>query len=83
MKLYYSPTNCSAACFIAAHYSGLPIDCEQVDLREHKTLSGTNFFSVNPKGSVPCLILDDGTVLNEGPAILQYIADKVCNISMY
>ncbi|MGG2305259.1 glutathione S-transferase N-terminal domain-containing protein, partial [Salmonella enterica] len=38
---------------------------------------GGDFRSVNPLGYVPALVLDDGTLITEGPAIVQYIADKV------
>jgi glutathione S-transferase len=41
------------------------------------TASGVDFYTINPKGNVPTLILDDGTVLNENSAVLQYIADQV------
>ena len=51
---------------------------EQVDIREHKTASGVDFYTINPKGNVPALILDDGTILNENGAVLQFIADLVC-----
>lgn len=54
----------------------MSIECEQVDIREHKTSSGADFYKINPKGNVPALILEDGTILNEGAAVLQYIADQ-------
>jgi glutathione S-transferase len=77
-KLYYTPTSCGSASFISAMYGGLKIDCEQVDLKSHKTLtSGQDFYTINPKGNVPTLVLDDGTVLNENAAVLQWIADHV------
>ena len=76
-KLYYTPTSCGAASFIAAHTAGLKLDCEVVDIREHKTASGSDFYAINPKGNVPALVLDDGTCLNEGAAVLQWIADQV------
>jgi glutathione S-transferase len=75
-KLYYTPTSCGAASFLAAHIAGLSWEAEQVDLKEHKTTSGADFYAINSKGNVPALVLDDGTVLNEGSAILQYIADQ-------
>jgi len=75
-KLYYTPTSCGAASFIAAHVAGVKVDAEQVDLKTHKTVSGVDFYTVNAKGNVPTLVLDDGTVLNEGAAVLQYIADQ-------
>jgi glutathione S-transferase len=76
-KLYYTSGSCAAASFIAAFIANVPIETEQVNLREHKTSSGVDFYSINPKGNVPTLVLDDGTILNEGAAILQYIADQV------
>jgi glutathione S-transferase len=48
----------------------------KVDLRAKKTADGRDYLTVNPKGSVPALELDDGQVLTEGPAIVQYIADQ-------
>jgi glutathione S-transferase len=52
---------------------------EKVDLAAHKTESGQDFMKVNPKGYVPALRLDDGSVLTEGPAIVQYLADQKPN----
>ena len=75
-KLYYTPTSCGAASFIAAFTIGLNLETETVDLRTHRTASGADFYSINPKGNVPALILDDGTVLNENSAVLQWIADQ-------
>jgi len=81
VKLFYTPTSCGAASFISAHAIGLNLDCEQVNIQTHKTSSGLDFYSINPKGNVPCLILDDGTILNENVACLQYIADQVSVLS--
>jgi glutathione S-transferase len=75
-KLYYTATSCGAASFIAAHTAGVPLQCETVTLNDHKTASGADYYAVNPKGNVPGLILDDGTCLNEGAAVLQWIADQ-------
>jgi glutathione S-transferase len=76
-KLYYTSTSCGAASFIAAFVAGVHIAVETVDLQTHLTASGADFYKINPKGNVPALVLDDGTVLNEGAAVLQYIADQV------
>lgn len=76
-KLYYTSTSCGAASFIAAVAAGIHIDAEVVDIGTHKTASGEDYYKINPKGNVPCLVLDDGTVLNEGAAVLQWIADQV------
>jgi len=56
--------------------AGLPFDLEQVDVRAKKTKDGGDFFQINPKGQVPVLKLDDGELLTEGPAVVQFIADK-------
>ena len=78
-KLYYTPTSCGAASFIAAVAAKVNINAEQVMLKTHKTSSGIDFYTINPKGNVPAIVLDDGTLLNEGAATLQYIADLVSN----
>jgi len=76
MKLYYAPGACSLSPHIVAREAGIAIDLEKVDLGAHKTASGEDFMKVNPKGYVPALRLDDGSVLTEGPAIVQYLADQ-------
>jgi glutathione S-transferase len=76
MKLYYSPGACSLSPHIVLREAGLAFDLEQVDVRAKKTKSGGDFFAINPKGQVPTLVLDDGDILTEGPAVVQYIADK-------
>lgn len=76
MKLYYSPGACSLSPHIALFEAGMTFDTEQVDLKQKKTASGRDFYEVNPKGYVPALALDDGSVLTEGAVIVQYIADR-------
>src|SRR3954454_14371579 len=76
MKLYYMPGACSLAPHIAFREAGLPFDLEQVDGASKKTKSGEDYMTINPKGAVPAIKLDDGQVLTEGAAIQQYIADK-------
>ena len=75
MKLYYAPGACSLAPHIVAREAGLALDIERVDLKNRTTESGQSFAAINPKGYVPALRLDNGEVLTEGPAIVQYIAD--------
>jgi glutathione S-transferase len=74
-KLYYTPTSCGAANFLAASIGGLEFDSEVVDLPTHKTKSGADFYSINPKGNVPTIVFADGSVLNENVATLTYLAD--------
>ena len=66
MKLYYTPAACSLSPHIVASEAGLAVELEKVDLVEHKTESGQDYTTVNPKGYVPALRLDDGTILTEG-----------------
>lgn len=75
MKLYYETGACSLAARIVATEAGIPLEDEKVDLREKRTASGRDFREINVKGVVPALVLDDGEVLTEGPAIMQYLAD--------
>lgn len=75
MKLYFTPGTCSLSPHIVLREAGLPFELEQVNLREHKTKTGTDYHTINPKGAVPTLRLDDGQFLTEGPAIVQYLAD--------
>lgn len=76
MKLYYVPGACSLSPHIVLREGGLAFELEKVDLATRKTESGADFFTINPKGYVPALRLDDGLVMTEGPAIVQFIADQ-------
>lgn len=76
MKLYYSPGACSLAPHIALLEAGYAYDLEKVDIPNKKTASGADYWQINPKGYVPALQLDDGTVLSEVGVILQYLADQ-------
>ena len=76
MKLYYSPGACSLAPHIALNEAGLNYDAVKVDLGKHELADGTDYYTINPKGYVPLLELDDGTRLSEVAVILQYIADR-------
>ena len=76
MKLYFSPGACSLSPHIVIRELGLPVELEKTDLAAKKTAKGADFLDINPKGQVPVLELDDGQVLTEGPAIVQYLADR-------
>ena len=75
-KLYYSPGACSLSPHIVLRESGLPFDLVMASTKTHKLADGTDYYTINPKGYVPLLELDDGQRLSEGPAIVQYIADQ-------
>jgi glutathione S-transferase len=75
MKLFYSPGACSLSPHIVLLEAGLPATLDKTDLKAKKTAGGGDFLSINSKGAVPALQLDDGRVLTEGPAIVQYLAD--------
>lgn len=77
MKLYYFPGACSLAPHIVLHEIGLPCEIEKVDLTNKMTQSGVDFLSINPKGFVPALQLDNGQILTEAQVIMQYLADQV------
>jgi glutathione S-transferase len=76
MKLYYMPGACSLAPHIALREAALPFEMERVG-RDKKTERGDDYLTINPKGSVPALKLDDGEVLTEAAVVQQHIADKV------
>ncbi|UVK97556.1 glutathione transferase GstA [Pseudomonas sp. B21-048] len=74
MKLYYAPQACSLAPHIVLRELDLPFELVRVDNSTKKTVTGEDFLAISPKGYVAALQLDNGEVLTEGPAILQYLA---------
>jgi len=77
MKLYYSPNACSLSPHIVLREAGLPFDLVLASTKTHQLADGTDYYTINPKGYVPLLELDEGERLTEGPAIVQWIADQV------
>ena len=76
MKLYFAPGACSLSPHIVLEEAGITVETEQVNNQEKKTKSGTDYWTINPKGQVPALQLDSGEMLTEGPVIVQYLADQ-------
>lgn len=76
MQLYFSPGACSLASHITALEAGVPVKLERADTKTKKLVDGSDYFAVNSKGAVPALKLDNGQVLTEGVAIMQYLADQ-------
>jgi glutathione S-transferase len=75
MKLYYFAGACSLSPHIVALEAGLAITMVKINSKTKKTENGADYLEINSKGAVPALQLDDGRVLTEGPAIVQYLAD--------
>lgn len=77
MELYFVPMACSLATRIVLYEigEGERTGFHRVKLTTKLLEDGSDYLAVNPKGQVPALRLDDGTLLTEGPAVLQYVAD--------
>ena len=76
MILYYTPGACSLATRISLREAGVPADFEKVDLKAKVTELGADFKADNSKGSVPVLVLEDGSTITENVAILDLLADR-------
>lgn len=76
MKLYYSPGACSLASHIALVEGGMAYEKVRVDLKEHRTEHGDDFYAISPRGYVPAIIDDEYGLVTENPAVLTLIADR-------
>jgi glutathione S-transferase len=71
-KLFYSPGSCALASHIALEEAAAEYTVARVDFSRSEQRS-PEYLAINPKGRVPALVTDDGT-LTETPAILAYLA---------
>ena len=77
MKLYYAPGACSLSPHIVLREAGQPVELVQVDLSTGQIKdTGAAFRDINPKGYVPAIEIADGSLLTEGAAIIQHLADS-------
>jgi glutathione S-transferase len=76
MKLYYAPGACSLSPHIVARELGIPVELKKVNTKDKTIDGGGDYWKVNGRGYVPALELDNGEILTEGPAIVQYLADQ-------
>jgi glutathione S-transferase len=73
MKLYYAPGACSIGIHVLMEEIGKPYEPKKLNIAAGDTRSG-EFAALNPKGKVPTLQRDDGSVLTEFPAIAVWLA---------
>jgi glutathione S-transferase len=76
MDLYFSPLACSMAARIALYEAGTDARCVEVDPKTKRTQDGADYRATNPLGLVPSIRTDDGEVMSENAAVLQYVADR-------
>ncbi len=76
MKLYFAPGACSLSPHIVVRELGLPVEIRKVNSKEKTIEGGGDYWKINARGYVPALELDNGEILTEGPAIVQYLADQ-------
>ncbi|TMJ40474.1 MAG: glutathione S-transferase [Alphaproteobacteria bacterium] len=74
MKLYTHQAACSLSPHIISRELGLDVEIIRVDRGTHRTSDGKDYLAINPNGYVPALVLDDGEIMIEGTAIVQYLA---------
>lgn len=73
MKLHYSPGACSLGIHVLLEEIGQPFEAVRSPIKEG-ALQTPEFKALNPKGKVPTLVRDDGSVLTQYTAIAFWLA---------
>jgi len=76
MDIFFSPLACSMASRIVVYEAGGAANFVRVDTKAGRTADGADYRKINPKGLVPAIRTDDGEVLTENAAVLQYLGDR-------
>lgn len=76
MQLYFAPLACSIATRVALYEAGVQATFTEVDSKTKRTLEGDDYLQINPLGVVPLLRTDDGDLVSQNAAVLQYVADR-------
>jgi glutathione S-transferase len=76
MELYFSPMACSLASRIVVYETGAAVRLVEVDSKAKRTADGADYWQITPMGQVPALRTDDGVVVTENAAVLQYLGER-------